>query len=129
MDKLPRMDRAKFRRARTLIRRSCANCDGGNCLLLDDGEPCVCPQLLTLTLICKYFRAAVLPADRELYTAVMENHTKRVCRICGAPVFSTSNAAKYCPKCALRERRRRDAERKRKRAGTSANRTSESPVP
>ena len=114
MDKLPRMDRTQFRRVRALIRRACANCDGGNCLLLDDGEPCVCPQLLTQTLVCRYFRAAVLPADRELSAAVTEKQSKRVCRLCGAPIYSTSNAAKYCRQCAVRERRRKDAERKRK---------------
>ena len=62
MDKLPRMDDSQFRRARKLIRRLCANCEGGNCLLLDDGDPCPCPQMISNTLICKYFRAAVLSA-------------------------------------------------------------------
>ncbi len=60
MGKLPRMDEGQFRRVKKLIRRLCANCDSGNCLLLDDGDPC--PQMVSPTLICKYFRAAVLPA-------------------------------------------------------------------
>ena len=90
MDKLPRMDDSQFRRARKLIRRLCANCEGGNCLLLDDGDPCPCPQMISNTLICKYFRAA--------------------------PIFSRSNAVKYCPACVARERRRRDRERKAKAA-------------
>ena len=66
MDKLPHMDERQFRRVKKLIRRLCANCEGGNCLLLDDGDPCPCPQMISNTLICKYFRAAVLPADQEL---------------------------------------------------------------
>lgn len=30
------------RKANALIRKSCCNYDGGNCIALDDGEPCVC---------------------------------------------------------------------------------------
>ena len=32
------------KRVNALLRKLCANYDGGNCLLLDDGEPCVCVQ-------------------------------------------------------------------------------------
>ena len=39
-DKLPRMDYRQHRRARRLV-HECCNYDEGNCLLLDDGEPCV----------------------------------------------------------------------------------------
>lgn len=116
MGKLPRMDEGQFRRVKKLIRRLCANCDSGNCLLLDDGDPCPCPQMISPTLICKYFRAAVLPVDRELYREVMSARPVKCCRICGAPIFSRSNSVKYCPSCALRERRRRDRERKAKAA-------------
>ena len=42
-DNLPRMDYRQHRRARQLV-HECCNYDGGNCLLLDDGEPCVCVQ-------------------------------------------------------------------------------------
>ena len=126
MADLPRMNERQRRRAKRLIRRLCANYDGGNCLPLDDGDVCPCPQLLTPVLICKYFRAAVLPADWELCAEITgETHIRRCC-ICGAPVLSRSNAAKYCPSCALRERRRRDAERKRNRPRASANRGLES---
>ena len=118
MADLPRMDDRQFRRARRLIRRLCANYDGGCCLPLEDGDICPCPQLLTQVLICKYFRAAVLPADRRLYEEIMRGKPSKSCRICGAPVLSLSNAAKYCPACALRVRRRKDAERKRNRPRT-----------
>ena len=116
MGKLPRMDEGQFRRVKKLIRRLCANCDSGNCLLLDDGDPCRCPQMISPALICKYFRAAVLPADRVLYGEIMSARPVKCCRICGAPIFSRSNSVKYCPSCALRERRRRDRERKAKAA-------------
>jgi len=127
MDDLIRMDDRQFRRAKRLIPQLCANYDGGNCLPLDDGDACLCPQLITRTLICKYFRAAVLPSDRVLWTRIMAEQPVKSCRVCGAPVFSPSNAAKYCPACAARERRRRDRERKRDRPRTSANRRPGSP--
>ena len=33
------------RRASGLIRRECCNCEDGNCLALDDGDTCACPQI------------------------------------------------------------------------------------
>lgn len=32
------------KKVNALLQKLCANYDGGNCLLLDDGEPCVCVQ-------------------------------------------------------------------------------------
>ena len=43
---LPHMDYRQHRRARRLV-HECCNYDGGNCLLLDDGEPCVCVQSIS----------------------------------------------------------------------------------
>ena len=43
--KIPRMDYCQYRAARRLV-RECCNYDGGNCLLLEDGEPCVCVPLV-----------------------------------------------------------------------------------
>ena len=45
-DNLPRMDYRQHRRARRLV-HECYNYDVGNCLLLDDGEPCVCVQSIS----------------------------------------------------------------------------------
>ena len=45
-DNLPRMDYRQHRRARRLV-HECCNYDEGNCLLLDDGEPCVCVQSIS----------------------------------------------------------------------------------
>ena len=64
MDK-PRMTEGQLRRARKLIRRLCANYDEGNCLALDEGEGCVCVQSISYSLLCRYFKEAVLPADAE----------------------------------------------------------------
>ena len=60
---LPRLTPKQRQRANALIKRLCANYDNGNCLALDDGEPCACVQSISYSLLCKYFRSAVLPAD------------------------------------------------------------------
>ena len=69
-DKLPRMDYRQHRRARRLV-HECCNYDEGNCLLLDDGEPCVCVQSISYSLMCRWFRVAVLPLDGELAAALL----------------------------------------------------------
>lgn len=49
--KIPRMDYRQYRAARRLV-HECCNYDGGNCLLLEDGEPCVCVQSISYSLLC-----------------------------------------------------------------------------
>ena len=66
MRMLPRLTPKQRQKANALIKRLCANYDGGNCLVLDDGEPCVCVQSISYSLLCKYFRNAVLPAEPML---------------------------------------------------------------
>lgn len=110
MPDLPRMTEAQFRRAKKLIRKLCANCDNGNCLLLDDGEACVCPQLISYTLLCKYFRAAVLPADRELYAEIIDADARKRCAECGRPFAAESKNARYCKTCAANRTRRKKRE-------------------
>lgn len=57
------------KRVNALLRKLCANYDGGNCLLLDDGEPCVCVQSISkYGIYCNYFKNAVLPVDEGLLT-------------------------------------------------------------
>ena len=62
---IPRMNYPQYRKARKLVRECCNYCDG-NCLLLDDGEECVCVQSISYSLLCRWFRAAVLPLDAAL---------------------------------------------------------------
>ncbi len=68
---LPRLTPKQRQRANALIKRLCANYDNGNCLALDDGEPCVCVQSISYSLLCKYFRNAVLPAEPLLEAAIL----------------------------------------------------------
>ena len=55
----------------TLVKNECCNYDEGNCLLLDDGETHCCPQLITYSLLCQYFRRAVLPLRSDLEDEIL----------------------------------------------------------
>ena len=113
---IPRMTEGQSVRANTLIRELCANFDDGYCLLLDNGyDPCPCPQLISNSLVCRYFRTAVLPSDRELYGEIVGQLPRWRCCICGKSITRTSNAVKYCKVCAARQRRKKDTERKREK--------------
>ena len=79
------------------------------------GEECVCVQSISYSLLCRWFRAAVLPLDRKLETALFHRlDAKRVRRLRGALFTPGSNRAKYCPECAGRMKRIKAAQRKRK---------------
>ena len=83
-------------------------------LLLDDGEPCVCVQSISLSLMCRWFRVAVLPLDGELAAALLCRGSRKRCAVCGAAFVPKSNRGKYCPDCAGRMKKIKAAERKRK---------------
>ena len=72
-------------------------------------------QLISYSLLCKWFRAAVLPADKELYAELYRTDDMRKCTECGASFASKSNSVKYCPDCRKRITRRQAAERMRKK--------------
>ena len=107
------MNYQQYRTARRLV-HSCCNYDCGNCLLLDDGEECVCPQSITYSLICKWFRAAVLPLDAGLCATLLYRADRKKCVLCGGYYLPKSNRAKYCPDCSIRMQRAKATERKRK---------------
>ena len=83
-------------------------------IVLDDGEECVCVQSISYSLLCRWFRAAVLPQDKELETALFHRMNAKKCAVCGALFTPGSNRAKYCPECAARMKRINAAKRKRK---------------
>ena len=111
---IPRMSYPQYRKARRLTHECCNYCNG-NCLLLDDGEECVCVQSISYSLLCRWFRTAVLPQDKELETALFHRMNAKKCAVCGALFTPGSNRAKYCPDCAVQVRRKKEAERQRKR--------------
>ena len=92
-----RLNDAQHRRVKKLTRCHCANNVRGCCLLLDDGEPCVCVQAISYSLICRYFREAVLPADRELCADLAATaDTRKKCELCppAATVQNTVTAVR-----------------------------------
>lgn len=97
MSAIKRLTPPQSRKVNTLVKKECCYCDGGHCLLLDDGDECVCPQLISYSLLCRWFCAAVLPADKELYADIYATEDRRRCDICNAPFASRSNSVKYCP--------------------------------
>ena len=111
---IPFMDYHQYRRMRRLV-HECCNYDCGNCLMLDAGEGCVCVQSISYSLLCKWFRAAVLPLDRELDAALFQWSKAKRCTECGSRFLPHSNRAKYCPGCAVKVRRRKEANRQRER--------------
>ena len=78
-DKPSRMDYRQHQAARRLV-HECCNYDEGNCLLLDDGEPCVCVQSISYSLMCRWFRVAVLPLDGELAAGGAGNGVRSAAR-------------------------------------------------
>ena len=109
-----RLDEKQYRAVKKMTRAACANNDCGNCLLLDDGETCVCVQSISYSLLCRWFTAAVLPLDEALEAALLRRGSRKRCAVCGAFFASKSNRGKYCPDCAGRMKRINAAKRKRK---------------
>ena len=88
------------RRVNSLIKKMCCNYDNGHCILLDDGDPCVCPQIITFShIICKYFKRSVLPLDKELYIEVTKPKNTRICQNCGKSYEAANSKFKYCSDC------------------------------
>ena len=113
---IPRMNYRQYRKARKLTHECCNYCDG-NCLLLDDGEECVCVQSISYSLLCRWFKAAVLPLDAALYAEISKSRDEvKRCAVCGAVFTPKSNRAKYCSDCAVRMRRKKEAKQHRKRS-------------
>lgn len=113
--KPPRVNSKQSRKVNQLIESTCCNYQQGNCLLLDDDEATPCPQLLSRSLSCKWFRDVVLPADKDLYNEIIKTGILKKCCVCGQSFRAASNRAKYCEHCRIIERRRHEAERLRKR--------------
>ena len=105
MTGIRRLAPPQSRKVNALVKKECCNCIDGNCILLDDGDECVCPQTISFSLLCKWFRAAVLPLDKELYADLYAPEDRRRCAVCDASFASSSNSVKYCPDCRKRIQR------------------------
>ena len=109
------MTSAQRKQANALIRRECCNYEDGNCMLLDDGDTCTCPQTVSFSVCCKWFRWAVLPLDGTLEAEIFRDKELKRCAVCGRVFVPKSNRAKYCPDCAARVHRRQKTESERRR--------------
>ena len=116
-----RLNDAQHRRVKKLTRCHCANNVRGCCLLLDDGEPCVCVQSISkYGIYCNYFKNAVLPVDEGLHAEIMKPTGGKRCVLCRQAFASRAKNQRYCPACAAKQKRLKAAERqRRKRASAS----------
>ena len=112
---LYRMTPAQRKQAASLIRRECCCCEDGNCIVLDDGDTCTCPQTISFSVCCKWFRWSVLPQIGTLEAEIFRDKDLKCCAVCGGVFVPKSNRAKYCPGCAARVHRRQKTESERKR--------------
>ena len=111
---LYRMNPAQRKQANALIRRECCNCENGNCIALDDGDAHACPQMISFSVCCKWFRWSVLPLAGTLEAEIYRGRDLKRCAVCGGVFVPKSNRGKYCPDCAGRIKKIKAAERKRK---------------
>ena len=110
-----RMTPAHRKQANAFIRRECCNYEDGNCMLLDDGDTHTCPQTISFSVCCKWFRWSVLPQAGTLEAEIYRDRDLKQCMVCGWAFVPKSNRAKYCPDCAARVHRRQKTESERKR--------------
>lgn len=123
-----------------LAKRTCCNNYGGFCCIKD--IPCgwrkADEEFYERGIICKWFREAVLPADKDVEafyerwkveavkkqedaingvaSNVQKNPTETVglCFTCQTPIVMRSNRQKYCADCARKQKHMREAARLRK---------------
>ncbi len=117
--KTPYMTAAQLAKVRRLIRTDCQNFDKEHteCYALDEGGGCACAQHLSFSLLCRYFKKAVLPLDPKLEQDLLGRRGRKTCVRCGEIFTPGSNRAKYCPACSEKADRERKARYLRKRRG------------
>ena len=114
MSRYKRLTPDTYRSVNAVIKQYCCNYYEGNCILLDSGYLCTCPQSISYSLLCKWFRDNVLPNDRKLYGELLIAENREKCSVCGRYFIANSNRAKYCDDCREYIIRLQAAQRKRK---------------
>ncbi len=117
-----RLTPGQLRSVRGLAKR-CCNFSGGDCLLLDG----VCPQFISRSLLCRWFRRTVLPQQPKLEQSILSPKKLRRCEVCGTGILARSGRTKYCPACAKDVHRQQKAKSARKRRSGVDNSGSKSP--
>ena len=120
---LYRMTPAQQRDARKIIRKLCSNCVNDNCIRLDQGEEVTCPQMLSASVCCRFFRNVLLkdPEAGTLEAGIFSSGTKKHCTICAKEFYSAGNRAKYCADCKAGAQRKQQAEYARRRRANIKN--------
>ena len=117
MNEILRMTPEQASKVKKVVKKQCCNAIDDNCILLEGLDPCPCPQLITRSLICRWFLTAVLPGEKELEQELIRKGERKRCEVCGHTYYSASNRSKYCADCAAKVKRRQQAEyARRKRA-------------
>ena len=114
----PRLTTQQQYHANSIIKNCCSNYDDGSCLLLDDSQ---CPQMITKSVICRFFRYVLLEDQQGLLlkAEIFNSDLLKICSICGRKYQSVGNRAKYCIACKRNIHRKQKADckrRERKRA-------------
>jgi hypothetical protein len=107
-----------------IIRRLCSNFCDGNCIRLDQGEEVPCPQMLSASVCCRFFRNVLLkdPEAGTLEAEIFTSGTRKRCAVCGKTFCAKGNRAKYCAACKVVAQRQQQAEyARRKRASIKNN--------
>ena len=112
---LPRMNKEQQHQAKKLIEKLCCNYRDGNCLLLDDGEPCVCVQSISYSLCCNYFRVAVLPTEPVLKAELIAPDKLSLCNDCKKPYVKKRYNQLFCKECSKLRYKKQQAEYSLKR--------------
>ena len=95
---LYRMTPAQRKQAASLIRRECCCCEDGNCIVLDDGDTCTCPQTISFSVCCKWFRWAVLPLDGTLEAEIVRDKDLKRCAVLRRRVRPQIQQGKILPR-------------------------------
>lgn len=106
------MTAGQKKEVKELVKGLCANYDRstGDCLLMD----AACYQACNFTGLCRYFKEAVLPANKLLYAQLVKLDSIKSCSVCGKSFVAASNHAKYCDACTKIEARKKATARKQK---------------
>ena len=83
---LYRMDGKQRREGARLIKGLCSYYDNGNCLYLDRGEAVTCPQSISYSVCCKFFRHVLLK-DQEGKGLEAEVFQREALKRCARPFF------------------------------------------
>lgn len=121
MADIARMNEKQLKEARKLIKKRCCNYDQGSCIALDWSFCNICPQYNSYAVLCKWFRDAVLPNNKELEREIYANQpSTHRCAVCKRRFTPTGPRSKYCPICSQSVRREQQAKWvRRKRAEVS----------